>query len=46
MIGLGLVFAAKGVAPSSQNGKRNFAKGAELCGFAKVTAMNCKFANG
>ncbi|WAC59260.1 hypothetical protein [Brevundimonas sp. SL130] len=46
MIGLGLVFPAKGVAPSSQIGKRNFAKGAELRGLAKAGTMNCKLANG
>ncbi|WP_426024951.1 hypothetical protein [Brevundimonas sp. TSRC1-1] len=46
MIGFGLVFERQGVAASSQNGKRNFAKGAELRGLAKVATMNCKLANG
>ncbi|MDZ4371300.1 MAG: hypothetical protein U1C74_07770 [Phenylobacterium sp.] len=46
MIGFGLVFERQGVAASSQNGKRNFAKGAELRGLAKVGTMNCKLANG
>jgi hypothetical protein len=46
MIGFGLVFERQGVAASSQNGKRNFAKDAELRGLAKAAAVNCKLANG
>ncbi|MFN4069731.1 MAG: hypothetical protein ACK4IW_09930 [Brevundimonas aurantiaca] len=46
MIGFGLSFEGQGVAPSSQNGKRNFAKDAELRGLAKAAAVNCKLANG
>jgi hypothetical protein len=34
------------VAPSSQNGKRNFAKSVELRGLAKDGDMICKVANG
>jgi hypothetical protein len=36
----------KGVAPSTQIGKRNFAKSAELRGLAKDGDMICKVANG
>jgi hypothetical protein len=45
MMDLRLSFKER-VAPSSQNGKRNFAKDAELRGLAKAAAVNCKLANG
>ncbi|MFN3836542.1 MAG: hypothetical protein ACK4MI_02395 [Brevundimonas sp.] len=46
MTGLCLFFLRQGVAPSSQIGKRNFAKSAELRGLAKDHPMICKVANG
>ncbi|MFA4939121.1 MULTISPECIES: hypothetical protein [unclassified Brevundimonas] len=45
MMDLRLSFA-QGVAPSSQIGKRNFAKSVELRGLAKDGDMICKVANG